>query len=419
MSPSRRSRCSSRRHRRPSAPSPRSGRNARGWSTASLARSPWSGGSVWVSGAFDAVLRPNGSSGARRPRRRGVPSAHRRSDRERCPGSDRTPSSTTCRWGPTACSTWPGRSRTRRRAGGRTWSASTRRPGPIVRDFSTPKLWSVLATSDRIYAGGRRLQAYLTDGSLDAGFAPVELQVDDSLRDHVATEQVRDLLLHGGDVIAVGKFDFINGQPQKVAVRVDPRLGSAAGVDPRWYPTGECGVRPRRQGAWRPPVRCGGGSDFTGAYGAAGGRQVWKTDTSGSSQALSIFDRSTLIVGWPLPVGGATAGSAMRRQRPSEPAVFPPASPGRDEARDRPRDQVVDATDLLRLQRGVGTRGRSAVAPRCRGLHAGGGSDATGVRPVRLSRTSFPVALVMERQRWQPVLPRSSERPSVATNRQR
>ena len=201
----------------------------------------------------------------------------------------------------------------------------------------------------------------------------------------MATEQVRDLLLHRGDVLAIGKFDSINGQPQKVAVRIDARTGrpkpwTLEGIDQDSSAFG-LGAKVRADRLYI----AAGGSDFTAAYGATTGRQVWRTDTSGSSQAISIFDRSTVIVGGHFQWVARSPGSAVRQQPRSEPAMLQPAPSGRAEDSDGPRDQVVDATDLLRVQRGVGTRGRSAVAPRRRGLHAGGGSDTTGVRPVRLS----------------------------------
>ncbi|MET0801489.1 MAG: hypothetical protein ABWZ53_10010 [Actinomycetota bacterium] len=264
--------------------------------------------SVWVTGAFDALLKPNGSSGRAVP---GVAAFHRRTGVPTVspPGLGSSPVVYDTSLGPDGVLYL---------AGDFTYGSGANlvgvnpTSGAIVRGFSTPKLWSVLATSDRIYAGGRRLEAYRTDGSQDAGFAPLVLQVDDSLRDHIASEQVRDLLLHGGDVIAVGKFDFINGQPQKVAVRVDPLSGQ-----PReWTLEGirqesaAFGLAGKLRGD-RLFVAVGG-SDFTAAYAAPGGRLVWKTDTSGSSQALSIFDRSSLIVGghfeWVARRGGQQCG---------------------------------------------------------------------------------------------------------------
>ncbi|MGH2540988.1 MAG: hypothetical protein ACRDGK_10735 [Actinomycetota bacterium] len=272
-------------------------RAQRTWMVDGIARSvAVVGRSVWVGGAFDAVLRPDGRAGHVVP---GIAAFHRRTGAPTVtmPALESNPlvfdmsvadgvlylaGSFTYDVGGHA---------------GQNLVGLDPATGSIVRDFSTPKLWSVLATPDRIYAGGARLLAYRPGGSLDTGFAPVALEIDDSLRGHKATEQVRDLMMHAGDVIAIGKFDFINGQPQKVAVRVDagsgqPRSWALEGIRQESAAFGLAGkVRADRL------YVAAGGSDFTAAYHAGDGRLAWKTDTSGSSQALSIFDRSTLIVG--------------------------------------------------------------------------------------------------------------------------
>jgi hypothetical protein len=273
-------------------------RAARTWMVDGVARSvSVVRGSVWVTGAFDALMRPNGSGGRAVPgvaafdRRTGVPTV-------RMPHLASTPVVFDASVGPDGVLYLAG-SFSYDVGGhhGENLVGVDPSTGSIVRDFSTPKLWSVLATTDRIYAGGSRLEAYLLDGSRDAGFAPVVLRVDDSLRDHFASEQVRDLVWNAGDVIAVGKFDFINDEPQKVAVRVDgssgqPRSWTLEGIRQESAAFGLAGkVRGDRL------YVAVGGSDFTAAYGVPDGRLVWKTDTSGSSQALSIFDRTTLIVG--------------------------------------------------------------------------------------------------------------------------
>lgn len=169
--------------------------------------------------------------------------------------------------------------------------------GAIVAGFSTPGLKTVLATADRVYAGGARLEAYHLDGSRDAAFREVVPVIDDSLRTHNTQRQFRDLVPYAGDVIAIGQFDFINGAPQKVAVRLDPYTGQPrawklANITPASAAFGLSGAISGDRlyvGA--------GGSDFVGAYRAADGGQIWKTDTSGSSQIVAVYDASTLLVG--------------------------------------------------------------------------------------------------------------------------
>lgn len=265
----------------------------------SVARSvTFAGGSVWVGGEFDAVLRPNGSRGHAVP---GLTALHPRT------GDPARVTMPRLRSNPVVYDMSLGPGGVLYLAGEFTYAIGRRSgenlvgidpsTGAVVRDFSTPKLWSVLATAERIYAGGKRLQAYRSNGSLDARFSAVELRVDDSLRSHKATEQVRDLLAYGGDVIVIGKFDYINGSPQKVAVRIDARSGQPV-------PWDLGGIRQESAAFGHAGVVSGdrlyvaaGGSDFTAAYRASDGSQVWKTDTSGSSQTLTVFDRSTLIVG--------------------------------------------------------------------------------------------------------------------------
>lgn len=184
--------------------------------------------------------------------------------------------------------------------GGRTWknlvgiNPST---GAIVDAFTTPSLFAVLAMGDRVYAGGTKLEAYRLDGSRDSGFRTVSTSIDPSIRGHNTPNQIRDLVAHGGDVIAIGKFDAINGDPQKVAVRIDadsgqPQNWHVGGLDQRSAAFGMAGIVSGDR-----LYIAAGGSDFTAAYRAADGGQIWKTDTSGSSQTVTSFDSATLIVG--------------------------------------------------------------------------------------------------------------------------
>ena len=55
-----------------------------------------------------------------------------------------------------------------------------------------------------------------------------------------------------------------------------------------------------------------GGSDFTASYRASDGHQNWKTDTSGSTQDIALWDSNTLIIGghfdWVAQPGSGTCG---------------------------------------------------------------------------------------------------------------
>jgi hypothetical protein len=185
--------------------------------------------------------------------------------------------------------------------------------GAIVAGFSTPGLKTVLATSSRIFAGGRKLEAYRLDGSKDGSFKAVIPKIDPSLRGHKTPSQFRDLVSYQGDVIAIGQFDFINGAPQKVAVKLDaqtgqPRSWKLANISQDSQAFGLAGAI-----AGDRLLIGAGGSDFAGGYRASDGGQVWKTDTSGSTQVITQFDSSTVIIGghfqWVAQSGGQQCGS--------------------------------------------------------------------------------------------------------------
>jgi hypothetical protein len=278
------------------------------------------GGTVWVGGEFDRSLTSSGGSGAAAP---GIAAFSLSSG---APLSMRMPPLGS---GPIVYDQSLGSNGILYLAGKFTYQfgGSTRKnlvaidpsSGAIVRGFSAPTLYSVLAMGDRVYAGGSKLEAFRTDGGKDSGFRAVSCAIDPSLRGHSTPNQFRDLLAAGGDVIAIGKFDFINGNPQKVAVRVDadsgqPKSWHIAGVDQRSAAFGLAG-----QVAGDRLYVAAGGSDFTAAYRAADGGQLWKTDTSGSSQTLALFDSSTLIVGghfqWVANSPGQQCGSNQSPNR--------------------------------------------------------------------------------------------------------
>jgi hypothetical protein len=191
--------------------------------------------------------------------------------------------------------------------------------GAIVAGFSTPVLKSVLAISSRVYAGGKKLESYRLDGSKDGSFNTVTPKIDPSLRGHNTPSQIRDLVSYQGDVIAIGQFDFINGEPQKVAVKLDALTGQ-----PKGWKLANISANSQAFGlagaiAGDRLLIGAGGSDFAGGYRASDGGQVWKTDTSGSTQTIAQFDASTIIIGghfqWIAQSGGQQCGS---NQNPNE-----------------------------------------------------------------------------------------------------
>lgn len=181
--------------------------------------------------------------------------------------------------------------------------------GSIVRTYRTARLRSVFVDGATVYAGGVKLAAYdLETAAAVSGFAPIEVLVDDSLRAHVTGEAIRDIAPWGPWLVATGQFDYVKidgaWDPQKVFFRFDPASGV---VDPDWAPAD---IR-QAGAAWGQKVlidgevlyNAAGGSDYVAAYDLStvdrDGRapKLWHTDTSGSSQALALWDEDVLIVG--------------------------------------------------------------------------------------------------------------------------
>jgi hypothetical protein len=170
--------------------------------------------------------------------------------------------------------------------------------GAVVQPFSTQALLTVFATNDRIFAGGSKLWAYNTDGTQVSGFTPLTPAIDTTLRGHETLPQFRDIgVADDGYGIAVGQFDFINGVVTKVAVKFDVNTGARQSwnVSNLTASRTAFGIELELVG---PVLYVGaGGSDFTVAYQVSDGKQIWRTDTSGSSQAVALWDANTLIVG--------------------------------------------------------------------------------------------------------------------------
>ena len=170
--------------------------------------------------------------------------------------------------------------------------------GGTVQTFSTPVARTVMALSDRILIGKKKILAYSPSGGQIGSFNEPVALVDDSIRGHNTPSQFRDIgVVDDGDGIAVGQFDFVNGESQKVAVKFDVQTGAIRDWDLTNINanSGAFGIELELVG---PTLYvAAGGSDFAAAYRVSDGQQVWKTDTSGSSQAIALWDADTVIVG--------------------------------------------------------------------------------------------------------------------------
>ena len=183
-------------------------------------------------------------------------------------------------------------------AGGRNLVGLNPSTGAVVQTFSVPSARTVFATAGRILVGKEKIRAYEPSGDQIGSFEPPVALVDDSIRGHETPSQFRDIgQAADGDAIAVGQFDLVNGETQKVAVKFDPQTGAIRDWDlsdlsPK---SGAFGIELEIVGSTL--YVAAGGSDFAAAYRVSDGQQLWKTDTSGSSQAIARWDADTVIVG--------------------------------------------------------------------------------------------------------------------------
>jgi Tol biopolymer transport system component len=159
---------------------------------------------------------------------------------------------------------------------------------------------SVLATTGAIYVGTSKLLSLQHDGLPSPGYQAPEVQTDPSLRGHNTPPQVRDMVLVGSSVVAACQCDSTvedgASSPAKAVIKVDASSGDVQAWTPGNLPdhSAAFGISLLVQddpGSGKPTVYVGsGGSDFAAAYDLATGQQVFKTDTSGSAQAVAWMD---------------------------------------------------------------------------------------------------------------------------------
>jgi hypothetical protein len=165
---------------------------------------------------------------------------------------------------------------------------------------------SIFATDANVYVGGVKLTSYLLDGSRTPGFFAPKAIIDPSLRNLTTKAAFRSITTLGSTLVVACQCDSIQDgtgvYPSKAAAEIDAATGTLLAWTPSNMQTDS--------GAWgveailnNDPISglptvylAAGGSDFTAAYDFATGTQIWKTDTSGSSQALTMY-QGALIVG--------------------------------------------------------------------------------------------------------------------------
>jgi hypothetical protein len=280
------------------------------------------GGHLWIGGAFDHLLTPTGGQGPAAP---GIAALDQNTSAPA--GGVSLPALTgggrfvyDFSLGPNGVLYAAGKFTYT--SGGKTYNnlvGLDPQTGKIVATFSTESLYSVFAMADRVLVGGRDLSAYTFSGSKIGSFKPLVAKIDPSLRHHNTPSLIRDIGVSGGDGFATGQFDFINGNPQKMAVKFNPDTGAVenwnlGGLTQQSSPFG---LELQIDAPYL--YIAAGGSDFTAKYALSDGHQYWKTDTSGSTQSIALWSATTLIIGghfqWVQYLGSGQCGDNAHPNR--------------------------------------------------------------------------------------------------------
>ena len=167
---------------------------------------------------------------------------------------------------------------------------------------------SVLATASGIYVGTSRLLSFQLDATPTPGYTAPLVSVDPKLRAHATEPVFRDIApLDATTLIAACQCDSLTDSqgptPVKAIVEIDARSGglldwAPGGLTAKSGAFGISLVVHVVAGSAHPWVfLAAGGSDFTAAYDAVAGGQRWKTDTSGSSQAVAWYEGQIAVGG--------------------------------------------------------------------------------------------------------------------------
>jgi hypothetical protein len=201
--------------------------------------------------------------------------------------------------------------------------------GSLIETFKpkgVPVAQSVAAGSGIVYAGGKKLVAFdAVTGSPAPGFVPSTITTDAALRPgHNTPPQFRDLQLIAGSLYAACQCDSLTqaglARPVKALVRFDPVTGTH---DESFSPDGagpsSTGISVATDGL--DLYLGGGGSDFVARYTSAGA-QVWKRDTSGSTQAVAVSGTDVIIGGHFVEIADAVGDACGFKS--SNPATLDP-----------------------------------------------------------------------------------------------
>jgi Tol biopolymer transport system component len=171
----------------------------------------------------------------------------------------------------------------------------------------------IYANGAVIYVGGLYLRAFRPNGTALAGWTPPLTWISPTLRGHTVYPTFRDIVQVGDTLVAACVcdkiFDADHPSPDGVSVKAVVEIDAITGDLRSWVPSnlplgpsgsaafGESVIVHAAPDTGLTTVYLGaGGNDFTAAYDFQSGQQIWKTDTSGSSQAV-VWHEGLLIVG--------------------------------------------------------------------------------------------------------------------------
>lgn len=175
--------------------------------------------------------------------------------------------------------------------------------GILTQKFVAPSLKSVLYDNGRVLGGSDILQAWFPAGGKDPSWDVTTVQIDPTLRAHTTKPAYRDLKpVPGGGYFAACQCDWLTTDPDTTdpttyQTKALVRLNAVGSYVPTWIPGGTNPLNPKG-GAFGIDVfvdadgvlLAAGGSDFTEKFDVLTGQRIWRTDTNGSSQAVTRFN---------------------------------------------------------------------------------------------------------------------------------
>jgi hypothetical protein len=196
--------------------------------------------------------------------------------------------------------------------------------GKVIRWYNAPTLKSVLAAPNlsapggdgRVYGGGVSLSAFdfATGTKL---WTKAKTTVDPTIRTHDSSPAYRDLELDadGQTIWAACICDAVGGNPAKALVKLDTK----GNHDTEWSTeAGEAAFGQSVVDHNGKLYLAAGGSDFVAEYDkTAGGARGWVRDTSGSAQAVAVYD-GQLVVGGHFYAVGDQGGDRCGAGRPGD-----------------------------------------------------------------------------------------------------